>query len=103
MYFRPHLIWVRALDLQPLPILWPGSAWGIPYALLVGLSALTRQPLSRDHSFFKQLNCLWLHLYVFSTSACAIVFGFAWRLAAAFFSAFLCCAFFLARAFLCAI
>src|SRR6478609_3372212 len=94
MYFRPHLIWVLALDLQPLPILWPGSACGMPYALLLGLSALTRQPLSRDQSFLRQLYWRWLHLYLFSTSECAIDFGFAFFFAAAFLTASLCLAFF---------
>src|SRR4051794_4622754 len=92
MYFRPHLIWVRALDFQPLPILWPGRACGIPYALLYGLSALTRQPLSRLHSFLRQVYCRWLHLYLCSTSACAIAFGFAFFFLAAFVTASLCLA-----------
>src|SRR6478752_522747 len=93
MYFRPHLIWVRALDFQPLPILWPGRACGIPYALLLGLSAFTRQPLSRLHSFLRQVYWRWLHLYLFSTSECAMVFGFAFFFLAAFFAASLCFAF----------
>src|SRR6478735_12831011 len=71
----------------------------MPYALLVGLSAFTRHPLSRVHSFFRQVHWRWLHLYLRSTSAWAIAFGFAFFLAAAFLRASLC--FFLASARFC--
>src|SRR6478735_3220810 len=47
----------------------------MPYARL-GLPAWTFQPLSRCHSFFRQLNCATcVFLYFFWISSRAIVFG----------------------------
>src|SRR6478735_4242527 len=75
MYFRPHLICALALCRQPEPIFLPGSACGMPYAP-PGLPAWTFQPLSRCHSFFRQVHCLaWVFLYFFVTSSRAIVFA----------------------------
>jgi len=64
MYPRPHLIWVAASVCQSGPALAifdPGSAWGMPYAPVDGLLAVTFHPLSPAHREFRQENWLGDH------------------------------------------